>query len=133
MHPDSTSGTPTNSMIQVSITIIVCPVKIDEIMHCFDLFEPFKRMILEPKSITGNLDEGKSISEAIEKIKKGLESNGEYKVLAIFDPLLLEGAWCDREVILVSNGSEWGKFADLLKGLGYKGPLPKQYTNEVLT
>lgn len=112
---------------KVTLIAILCPIIQDRFMHAADVFEPFKRLIEEPFCVTGELEEGKTLAGALTKFKTVMEGTGKYEVLAVFHPHLEEGAWCNQEVIMVSTGHQFCKFADLLDHHGYRGPEPKRY------
>ena len=72
----------------------------------------------------------KGLKEIIADTKKSIESEGVYRVVAIFNPFMVEGAWCDQSIIMVSNGKKFGKFYDSLQQLHFVGPMPRRYLNE---
>lgn len=117
-------------MKKITLIAIMTDIWCDDMMHGFDIFETWKRLIVDPHEIVIELKNDKPLKEIIEKTKRQLESTGKYKVQAIFHPYLEEGAWCNKSTIVVSNGKQYCKFADLLKLHNYVGALPKEYLNE---
>jgi len=119
-------------MKKITLALILTDVRKDKLLHNAGVLESFKRLIEPVEYLHGNLREDQTVNKVICNLKKVIMSDGKYEIQAIFTPHQNEGAWCNRETILVSTGSVWGKFANYLESLGYKGQLPKRYTNEVL-
>lgn len=112
---------------KITMITILCPIIQDRFMHAADVFEPFKRLIEDPFTVTGEMEEGRNLADVLAKFRTVMEGTGKYEVLAVFHPHLEEGAWCNQEVIMVSTGHQFCKFADLLAHLNYRGPEPKRY------
>lgn len=118
-------------MSRIDIIAILCPVLKDRFMHAADVFEPFKRLIEpEPFAVAAELEDGKPLEPVLAKFKEVLEATAQYEVLAVFHPYRPEGAWCNQEVIMVSTGYTFCKFADYLERLNYRGPMPRKYLDQ---
>ncbi|MFA5312751.1 MAG: hypothetical protein WC375_05430 [Methanomassiliicoccales archaeon] len=109
-------------MKKLNIVIICSDSKKDQMMHAFDVFEPFKRLG-EVHHMTGDLNDGVTQSQALENIRNAFEKDGTYRILAIFIPNDPEGAFIDTTVKVISNGSQWGLFKNLLASLQYAGDM----------
>jgi hypothetical protein len=119
---------------QLTITLIAVDVPLDDLMHAADMFEPWKRLIVKPLTFSGHLEEGHTLEDVIPTVVKTInEAPGKlFKVIAAFHPYISEGAWCEREIIMISDGLHFSKFADFLLNHAYRGPLPKRYLDEKL-
>ena len=113
-----------------SIVVIASNKTMDKIMHACDVFEDFKILIEEPVLIEANFKDELSLKQVIDGMKEAFEKDGTRRVIAIFKPFAVEGAWCDQSIIMVSNGYKFGKLYDHLLALNYSGPLPRQYLDQ---
>lgn len=111
-------------MSKIVIRIIVIDVVRDRLMHCADLFETFKVLIIDPYDITGTLKENNTIESVITKLRAEFEKDeSKYKLIAIFHPYIAEGAWYDKKIKVVSTGIQWALFKDYLTNQCYNGEI----------
>lgn len=114
-------------MSKASVVVIAVNILKDKMMHDMDMFESWKVLMEEPIVFSGELTEGATLTTVCAKTKAAVEHSGEYRVIAVFQPFTVEGAWCDRNVVMVSTGKKFGKFADVLEAHNYFGVMPRKY------
>lgn len=111
----------------VTVILVLGDKRKDAMMHDFDLFEPFKRLI--------DVDEaGNPVCSAYDveipsvnphyagllaKFRDVIEQEGSKNLLACFCPGIKEGAWRDPTCTHVSTGHGWGPLNALLTAWGY--------------
>jgi hypothetical protein len=115
---------------KASLIVVASHIQKDRMMHTADLFEDWKVLIEEPITFSGELTEGATLVTVCEKTKAAVEFSGEYRVIAVFQPFTVDGAWCDRSVVMVSTGHAFCKFADILEKFNYFGVMPRKFPTE---
>lgn len=108
---------------KIDVYAVVTPKKIDNFMHCLDLFSNNKR-VCELHKFSFNVE---ATNPPFEKIcfmfKEMLNKNEEINLCAVFIPGVKEGAWADKSIKVASNGKKWCLFEDYLKRLNFAGDL----------
>ena len=107
--------------------IIVCgDKKRDEMMHNFDVFEPFKRLIDTDQfgrpvcsAFEAEVTAAPNYPQVLSKFRAAIERDGSKRVLACFCPGIKEGAWRDATCTHFSTGKSWGSLDTLLTGWGF--------------
>jgi len=105
----------------------------DQLMHAADVFESFKVLMEEPVLVDADFKNEMTLKQISDGLKEAFEKDGTHRVIAVFKPFVVEGAWCDQSIIFVSNGFQFDKFYDLLLRLNYSGPLPRRFLDEYTT
>lgn len=110
------------SDVKIPIVCVCGQKKMDDLMHSFDLFEPFKVLAQVQHMVVTRTSEPTSeqLAVLVTTMKKALEETG-YRVVAVFSPGREEGAWKDDTVKCISDGQKWGMLEPVLQACGYKG------------
>jgi hypothetical protein len=120
-------------MSRILITLVCSPIVQTQFMQAADMFERWKVLVEEPIHFQAEVKVGETPSGVIAKVRDAVNAHHEkkYRVIAAFQPGSDEGAWCDQEIVMVSTGHHFCKFADYLKHHLYLGPEPKRYPDQV--
>lgn len=76
-----------------------------KMMQAFDVFENFK-VVANVRELKVDIKGDKDTSEFLTFIRDSFTEKGE-RVVAVFIPGEKEGAWVDKTVKVISDGSKW--------------------------
>ena len=86
-------------------------------MQAADVFERFK-VIAKPVELALTLKKGCTKSQALGDVKDLLVKSGQ-RVAAVFIPHDPEGAWRDKAILSISDGTKWCTLNDCLDAYGF--------------
>lgn len=106
--------------VKIPIVCICGEKKMDDMMHHFDMFEPFKVFAqVQNLAVTRtSAPTPEQLATLVKAMKDALEKTG-YRVVAVFSPGRKEGAWKDDTVKCISDGQKWGMLEPVLQACGW--------------
>jgi len=102
----------------MKLHLILSPVLIDDMLHKFDVFEGFKKLVTF-ESLEVEVKDQANINDLLLHIRDKINLLGHYCVVALFLPDIKGAGWYDEKVNVISTGKKWTLLRVALMNLNY--------------
>jgi hypothetical protein len=102
----------------MKLHLILSPVLMDDILHKFDLFEGFKKLVTM-ETVEVEIKDKANVNDLLLNIRDKINSLGSYNVVALFLPDIKGAGWYDERVKVISTGKKWTLLRVALMNLNY--------------
>jgi len=102
----------------MKLHLILSPVLIDDMLHKFDVFEGFKKLVIM-ESLEVEVKDQANVNDLLLKMRDKINLLGSYNVVALFLPDIKGAGWHDEKVNVISTGKKWTLLRVALMNLNY--------------
>ena len=102
----------------MKLHLILSPVLIDDMLHKFDVFEGFKKLVTF-ESLEVEVKDQANVNDLLLHIRDKINLLGHYCVVALFLPDIKGAGWYDERVNVISTGKKWTLLRVALMNLNY--------------